>query len=264
MKLPEGTRYQRLFAHPFASFKDVTSSITTRGSRFCTEEPSYGGSYYLVLDAIDVKYFTLKDMENIVESHKRNYLGIVLMLQTALFSVLAKYFASFGIEIVNNTQNISPFSKGKTARYTYESKARYQFVESKARYQFVDSTETTETGFAGSSCIGPGAYCKCDSCADKYKSYSKFPLSFYQKCNSCEDTNLYQFTVNIGYNKESESYGIVCENTYLGCLVEDRFYDLYPYIMIYIYLMFLKSKYTQTKLVKAVLCAQKSIQMYKI
>ena len=216
MKLPKGTSYQRLFAIPFASFKDVTSSLTTRGSRFCTEEPSY---YYRELDAIDVKYFTLKDMENIVESHKRNYLGIVLMLQTALFSVLAKYFASFGIEIVNNTQNISPFSKGKTARYTYESKARYQFV---------DSTETTETGFAGSSCIGPGAYCKCDSCADKYKSYSKFPLSFYQKCNSCEDTNLYQFTVNIGYNKESESYGIVCENTYLACLVEDlyKFYDL--------------------------------------
>lgn len=220
MKLPKGTSYQRLFAHPFASFKDVTSSIiTTRGSRFCTEEPSYGGSYYLDLDAIDVKYFTLEDMEHIVESHKCNYFGIVLMLQTALFSVLAKYFASFGIEIVNNTQNISPFSKGKTARDTYESKARYQFV---------DSTETTETGFAGSSCIGPGAYCKCDVCSDRYRTYSKFPLSFYQKCNSCEDKNLYQFTVNIGYCKESESYGIVCENTYFGCLVEDlyRFYDL--------------------------------------
>ena len=219
MKLPEGTPYQKLFAHPFASFAEVTSSITTNGSRFLSEGPIYGGSCWLHLDAIDVTYFKLEDMKHIVESHKRNYFGIVLMLQTALFSVLAKYFASFGIEIVNNTQNISPFSKRKTARDTYESKARYQFV---------DSTETTETGFAGSSCIGPSAYCKCDVCSDRYRTYDKFPLSFYQKCNSCEDTNLYQFTVNIGYNKESESYGIVCENTYLGCLVEDlyRFYDL--------------------------------------
>jgi hypothetical protein len=219
MKLPEGTPYQRLCAHPFASFAEVTSSITTNGSRFLNEEPSYCRSCYLDLDAIDVTYFTLEDMKHIVESHKRNYFGIVLMLQTALFSVFAKYFASFGIEIVNNTQNISPFSKGKTARDTYESKARYQFV---------DSTETTETGFAGSSCIGPGAYCKCNVCSDRYRTYDTFSLSFHQKCNSCQDTNLYQFTVNIGYSKESESYGIVCENTYPGCLVRDlyRFYDL--------------------------------------